>query len=189
MNRTSCVALILSLICGICQLEAFDGAANVEVRAAAFFPASSRCREVYGNVSPDFQIQAAASYCGCYEVWTNVDCFYHYRRQNSCCNSSETVINGSVGLNYVIPFCGCMDAYAGIGAAFGHIILKNETCCRDERVSKYAFGGVLKSGMRYYFDNCVFVDLFFDYIYQPVHFHKTIDVGGPKLGLGLGTSF
>lgn len=181
-------ALFLFLFCGFCHLKSHEG--TLEIRSAAFFPASPTFRDAYGKVNADYQIQATATYCSCYELWTNLDWFYKHKRRDHCCNTKIRLANASFGVNQVFPLCGNLDAYAGIGVSFGHTILHNDTCCNcKEWISKYAFGGVLKSGIRYYFENCVFVDCFADYLYQPFHFHKDVDVGGLKIGIGLGMQF
>lgn len=58
--------------------------------------------------------------------------------------------------------------------------------CTHETLSKWVAGGVLKSGMYVWINQCAFVDLFVDYLYQPVHFETHVDIGGVKVGAGLG---
>lgn len=78
----------------------------------------------------------------------------------------------------------------GAGPSFGRIWLKNKPHYReDERTTKTVFGGVVKSGIYYTITDCLFLDLFVDYLYQPVHFDKHVNIGGVKIGAGIGVKF
>ena len=79
--------------------------------------------------------------------------------------------------------------YIGIGPSFSRIWLKNKPRCSHDTISKWAVGGVLKTGVYYCINRYVFMDIFVDYLYQPVHFEKHVDIGGVKVGLGIGAKF
>jgi hypothetical protein len=67
--------------------------------------------------------------------------------------------------------------------------LKNKSQCTHQTVSKWAVGGVLKTGIYYTVCERIFIDFFVDYLYQPVSFHHRVDVGGFKTGVGVGVKF
>lgn len=161
-----------------------------EIRGAAFFHSSKRFREVYDHVGPSVQVEASTSLCDCFGLWTNFDFFTRARKFGACCRSRVNLYNLSLGAQYVYPFCKCVDIYAGIGPSFTWIDLKNKSCCGHDNEHKCAIGGLLKTGVYYYFCRNFFADVFVDYLYQPVHFHhRFVNVGGFKVGLGLGVVF
>jgi hypothetical protein len=174
---------------------------KLEVRADAFFHASKLFRKIYGDVGASYGVEASTT-LGCwenFEGWVNFDWYCEHGRshvphhnKSEKCRGSPTRIripNFSFGVKYVYQTCGCFAPYIGVGPSFSRVRLKNKSFCTHEEVSKYAYGVLGKVGVYYYFNRCTFVDVFVDYLYQPVHFHKQIDVGGLKTGLGVGVIF
>lgn len=181
---TQWIAKLLGVtVLSFASLGAYEG--TLQVRAAAFFPTSHKFTRVYGDVLPDYQAEAGLVFENPYELWTNVDWFTKHRSASSCCKTRVDVTNGSFGVKYVFD----NQFYVGLGPTFGKIVLHNKTCCGNEHKSKFAAGLVVKSGFRYPVSTSLFLDVFADYLYQPVHFHHTVDVGGFKVGAGLGTYF
>lgn len=115
------------------------------------------------------------------------------------------VANFSAGIKFPFEICPCLIGYLGVGPSVGGIWIRNHTHHNNherrhnhnhhrirrhtEKRSKAAIGVVAKSGINYYFTPCAFIDLFVDYLYQPVHFRKQIDIGGLKAGGGIGFAF
>jgi outer membrane protein len=161
---------------------------SLQLRSAAFFPSNNRFQDVYGNTLADFQIESSVALTNSIELWGNFD-WLTKRKGKNCCKSRVCVSNGSMGLKYFFPFHQKFRYYLGLGLVYGKIILHNKTCCEKENKSKYPFGVIAKSGIQYAFTDHLFGDLFLDYSYQPTHYHNTVDIGGFKLGLGLGLKF
>lgn len=160
----------------------------LEFRSSAFFHSNSKFRDIYGVADPAFGIELSKKFCCNYQAWVDVD--YSYSNTDSqCCRTDFKVLNTSFGINCVYSLGCSWDAYAGIGPAISWVKLKNETCCGRERFSRCAVGGVLKTGLYYHFCNNFFIDIFADYLYQPVNLGNSIDIGGLKLGAGIGTRF
>lgn len=165
---------------------------TVELRTAAFFPASDRFRDVYEDVGACYEIEVRKDFCCCYEIWGNLDYYTKHAHIKDCCGNTQIdLLNIGSGINYVIPFCACFQAYMGIGINLALIDLTNKSCMSHrERSNRVAIGGLLKSGICYHFTQRWFLDIFMDYLYQPVHYHQRhAQVGGLKIGGGLGIRF
>lgn len=178
---SSCVLLNTSTLCASDDFW-------LELRSGAFFHTGNRFKEVFGTTAPFFGVELSKGFCNQYRGWVDVDYSYNDKDQD-CCTTHFKVLNTSFGLNYV--FClGCnWDFYLGIGPSFSWVKLTNDSCCEKAKYSKCAFGGVVKSGFYYEFCDCYFVDIFADYLYQPVKIDRTIEIGGVKLGIGIGAKF
>lgn len=173
-----------------CPAASYVQDINVEIRSAAFFHSSKRFREIYGNVGCSYQLEASTYLCSCLDGWANLDWFSKHDKPKACPgNTRVSIANISLGVKYPYQLCENYIAYVGIGPSLSEVWLKNHSQCEHERVSKVAFGGVLKTGI-YCFITCdIFLDLFIDYLYQPIHFDKQVDIGGLKTGVGIGMQF
>lgn len=168
-------------------VEAVD--ISAEFRAAAFIHSSKKFKALYGDVGPCYAIELGVPvYCP-FDAWVNVDWFHRNKRHDCISKSSVNIFNASFGIKYVYTTCNNLNLYLGIGPSFGGICLKNKSDAYRESSSKFIAGAVLKSGIDYTFFNGVFLDAFVDYLYQPVRFHKRVDIGGAKIGLGIGYQF
>lgn len=163
---------------------------NVEIRSGAFFHSSKRFREIYGNVGGSYQLEASTRLCNCWNGWANLDWFSDHGKSKECkVKTNVNVASLSFGLKYPYQFCERYIAYVGIGPCISKIWLKNRSQFEHEKVSKSAVGGVLKTGICYFITCSIFLDVFVDYLYQPVHFEKRVDIGGIKAGIGVGSRF
>ena len=168
-------------------LDALVEEGTLEIRTSAFVPFSKRFSDVYGDVGASVGIEATGKICGCYNGWIDLDFFPKSKRQGHCCKSQIDIYNASFGINYFIPISCGIQAYIGIGPSISRIHIKNHSyCCKSERISRVVVGGIIKTGV--YFDLCdpFYLNIFADYLYQPIHFHHTVDLGGIKAGIGLG---
>lgn len=190
MNRKKIRVLFVTFLISFCPIMVKAQEVNVEIRGAAFFHSSERFREIYGNVGASYQIEASTPLCNCWDGWVNLDWSSDHDKSKRCDASTRvSITNFSFGIKYPYQFCERYIAYIGIGPSISRVRLKNKSQCEHERISKLAIGGVLKTGI-YYFITCnLFVDLFVDYLYQPIHFEKRVDIGGVKTGIGVGAQF
>lgn len=159
---------------------------NLEVRTAAFVPSSDRFREIYCHVGAEYQFEGSFRY-GCWDIWENIGWFSKRGEPVGCHGSTRvSIANLSLGIKYPYTFCNCICAYVGIGPILSRVWIKNNAHCSHEKKSRVSIGAVLKSGVNYFITERLFVDLFIDYSYQPVHLRKWVDVGGLKTGIGIG---
>lgn len=163
---------------------------TLEIRAAAFFHSSDRFRDIYGNESGCYQLEASAKLYKCWDSWANLDWFSkHGKSENFKEPTKVRIVNFSFGVKFPYQLSKDFTAYVGIGPSFARIYLKNKLHHDHESLSKLASGGVLKTGIYYTLTSRVFMDFFLDYLYQPVKFDSSIDIGGLKVGLGIGARF
>lgn len=190
MNKTFLKLIFAIFLPNLCLAAAEIQDINAEFRYGAFFHTSKRFREIYGNVGASYQLEASTHVYNCLDGWVNLDWFNDHGKPEKCNgNTTVNIANVSLGLKYPYCFCEKYIAYIGIGPSIGRIWLKNKSRCEHEKISKLAIGGLLKTGI-YCFITCnIFVDLFIDYLYQPVHFEKDVDIGGIKPGIGIGIQF
>ncbi len=188
MNKLTFRLLFLFLLGNLFSLMAVE--TTWEIRSAAFFPSSHRFREIYGNVCLSLQLEASAKLYDCADGWANLDWVSKNGKSDGFNDSTKvSIANFSFGIKFPYQLCEQFTAYIGIGPSLSRIWLKNKSQCGHETVSKWAIGGVLKTGIYYYINNCVFIDVFLDYLYQPVPFETHVNIGGFKTGLGLGVRF
>lgn len=190
MNKIAFKIFFLLLVAANLYPLHADTQTRVEIRAAGFIPSSERFRDVYRNIGASYQIEASTNIYGCADGWVNVDWFSKHGRACGCAGQTcVTIVNGSFGIRIPFRTCGPLTPYLGIGPGFAQIRLRNKSGCCHETVSKFAVGGVLKTGVYYCINGCAFVDVFVDYLYQPVNFKTHVDIGGVKAGIGFGLKF
>ncbi len=189
MNKLALHCIILVLGFNIAFLSA-DVETRLELRAGAFIPNSSLYENIYGKLSPNFQLQSTIKCSDCFEYWTNFDWVVKHGHSIGF-NDPTTVniVNYSLGVNFLYDFGYRSTFYLGIGPSIGRIWVKNKSACLKEKIAKTFVAGVLKTGVYHDLSDYIFIDLFLDYLYQPVHFQKYVDIGGFRVGFGLGVKF
>lgn len=187
---------VFKIFCGLLCLYLFplfsEDESSIEIRSAAFFPSSNLFREIYGNVGASYQIEASTKLNYCLDGWTNFDWFSKHGKSEGFENSTRVnIANISLGIKFPWQFSECFAAYVGIGPSLSRIWLNNRSQCKctHRKVSKLAVGGLLKTGINYFITQQMFIDVFVDYLYQPTNFETQIDIGGIKMGLGVGVKF
>ena len=188
MNSVLKKIVTLSLVVSFYQAYAIEG--EIKVRGAAFIPTSKLFRCIYGKAGGCFEIEGAVSLCDYGQLWANFDWFSKCGHSIGFCNPTHIQVPSfSIGLKGVYDVSDCTSLYLGLGPNFSKIRIKNKSLCGVDCCSKGAVGLVIKSGVDFDVCDCVFVDLFVDYLYQPVKFQCRENVGGVRIGAGLGTRF
>lgn len=195
------LAALFLLIANGQTLSAGVQNSSIEFRSAAFFHSADRFRDVYGKVGVSYQVEASTPLYGCLNGWTNFDWFSKHGKSEGF-NDPTTIRIANISLGVKIPYQRCerFTPYIGIGPSFSRLWLKDTPHCSQDTsscgsqnahktVSKWVVGGVLKTGVNCFVTKCLFLDVFVDYLYQPIHFEKRVDIGGIKAGLGIGYRF
>lgn len=185
------IPIFFLILISFCPLAADT---SIQFRADAFFPTSNHVRKIFGDDGASYGVEASTSMMGCFDGWFNFDWYQkHGRSIVGCqCKGDSTkmeIANFSFGVKIPYLICDCFAPYLGIGPSFSKVWLQNKTQCQRKNASKWACGGVVKMGIHYYFCEFLFLDFFVDYLYQPVFFHKRVEVGGFKTGGGMGVIF
>lgn len=174
-------AIIMCLM--FCPLFARD--ISVELRSALFIPSSERFRAIYGNFGRCQELQISNQ-----NVWINFDWFSKNGKSIGLGDPTHIrIANVSLGWKFSRPLSKELITYFGLGESLGAIRLKNQSQCDNEDLTKAAFGIVAKSGIYFFFNRSLFMDAFVDYLFQPVRFETRVNVGGLKIGIGLGVRF
>lgn len=182
--------VLLFIVIGLLQSNPIHADIAVEVRSGAFFPASDRFRKIYDHTIPFFEIEASTPITCNLDGWANFDWISKNGKSIGFKDHTRVEIaNVSLGVKYPYCICECLLGYFGGGISFGRIWLHNRGVCENRRPTRFAVGAVAKVGINYYFCNNLFLDVFADYLYQPVDFHHRTDIGGLKVGAGIGAAF
>lgn len=160
----------------------------LEFRTGAFLPSDHRFRDIYGDAKVCYEVEASTDLCGDIDMWTNFNFFTADGHVRNCGSSRIHIYSIAVGPKMDFCLTECVNLYAGIGLSVASTKIKNHSC-NKESVTKASWGGVLKSGFNIALYECVFLDLFADYVYQPVSYHRRTNVGGFRLGAGIGAKF
>lgn len=188
MNKWLLTCLLLLSARGFALAD--DMNTTLKARLAAFYPTEDRYRHVYGSSMASYQLEATTKYNECYDIWANVDWLNKNGKSNQLRYfTTIKVTNLSFGISIPYKISDKFSAYAGIGAAIGHVYIHNRFTSAHRNEKKFAGGLALKSGLIYEVTCRVFLELFLDYTYQPVQFRRTVDIGGIKTGFGIGSRF
>lgn len=180
----------MSIALILLPISALDNPNSFKVRSGIFVPRSHLFREIYKTVSPCVELEYARKCKEHLEVWGNFDWLWRHGKSVGLCNPTKIKIaNMSLGLKFPFQFKKHNELYFGVGPSISGVLLTNKSCCACEKISKPAGGIIVKSGYYYNFPKYLFLDIFADYLYQPVRFQHRTDIGGLKMGIGLGSRF
>lgn len=175
--------LLLSFLLLAASLSATT---TIEVRGSAVIPTAHRFRHVYGNTLASYGIEASTTLCNDLILWDNFDRVDKRRHLSGCGHSRIHLTTYSLGLKKAFCVRECLSSYLGLGLSLADIRIKNTQTSYTSHSRKTSLGLVLKSGLVLSLTDCLFLDLFADYYYQPVHYHHNTNAGAFRLGLGLG---
>ena len=164
-----------------------EAATTLQVRAAALFHPSQKFRHAFHAINPDYQIQGTFALNPLFEFWAEVD-YWSQSKHHQSKKSKIEFPNGNVGILFATSLCFSLEPYIGAGFSYGRALVHREGR-DDEDESKSSYGAILKIGARYWLFRMAFLDFFTDYTYQNIHLKKHMQVGGIKIGLGVGVGF
>lgn len=179
------MALLLCASHGIFALEG-----ELKVRGGVFIPTSDLFRCIYGKAGGHVELEGAITVYDCYQAWANIDWFSKKGHSVGLCNPTSIHIPSfSFGVKAPYDVSDCTRLYLGLGPNFSWVRVKNKSMFGCERCSKGAVGFVAKSGVDFMVSECTFIDVYLDYVYQPVKFQCRQNVSGVRIGVGLGRLF
>ncbi len=130
------------------------------------------------------------------EIWENLEWIFMHGKAHphSCGKTSIDILNISVGLKTIgAVVSDWLYLYAGIGPDVGIAFIENDMHCFSKKIKHHnsyvGIGIIGKSGAQIYLKPHVYLSVFADYLYLPISMQKTVDVGGFKVGGGLGARF
>ena len=159
---------------------------HTDVRMAAFYPQGSLFRSIYGNWQVDYELEIGKIFLKNYEAWANIN-FLTTSGQTILGNSTTFKnCNISVGGKYIFRFKEIWKLYLGLGINDALVYAHNYSSYVKKHVHKNGVGGVFKLGVYVEPMDHLFIDVFADYLYQPIHFDHWQQIGGLKIGSGVG---
>lgn len=186
---------------------------TLEVRGAYYRPNSKKLKKIYSSCLIDYQITLAKRihpYC---EIWAEFDWtikrskihredYYHFtyggyegvESRDFNDYTKLSIIPISLGIKLIYPILPCVDVYAGAGASYSFLRIRNHFE-KDEYSSDYYwsfssssspapfkklihkedFGGLFKVGVQYAMSDSTFLDFFADYYLQHFRFSRNED--------------
>ncbi len=170
---------------------------DLEARVGAFRPTSKLFRRIYTHWAPEYELEASKQVWNNIHAWGNVGWYSKHGRSLGLEDHTRIrLIPISFGLKYRYCLTERASVYLGLGACYTLLRTKDYSPFVIHHTHRGAWGGVLKTGLRYAVSCRVFLDFFADYYYQKFHFHDTSEVerhdlnaGGIRLGGGLGLYF
>lgn len=185
---------------------------SLQAGASAYYPASHSIRKTYSSVLVDYQIEASRTFFGNWDMWADLDYITSSGNLAGFHDSTRIdVVPISAGVRYYIPVYSNTWWYIGGGGSYTFSHIHHQSGCMKKNLSKWGFGGVFKTGIKYFFTTSFYLTAFVDYFYQ--HYHlghsdrayrshcsfksasnyvigsDTLNVGGLKVGGGLGWTF
>ncbi len=178
----------------------------VKLSIAYYRPTDSKVREIYSDGWPDYQLELSRElFNSNWSLWGSIDWSGSDGEALSCGSqvsenkTSIWVLPLSFGLQYFFPVPQINGRfYLGGGGSINFVHITNYCEFVKKHQSKNGtWGGILKSGFQYFFNNAAFVDVFVDYSFLNVHFSQgssnvetsNAHLNGLKLGAGLGLCF
>lgn len=167
---------------------------SVQARVGYFYPYSPFVRKIYHkNHRIEYEFEGAYLFCNPYSVWVNFNSYNANGHSKGLKEGTSIYIRPfSVGFKYDFVRTRNANLYAGAGLTYTRAKTHEHQHTEDidRHVQKSEFGGVIKSGVLMSLPYCFIADLFADYYFTKLHTVRGFqNVGGLRVGLGIGTSF
>jgi len=170
-------------------LQGFD----LEIRTSNLFPSSKIVDRIYSGTRFDVQLEISKQVYRCFYGFINMSWFQKNGHSIGLRSNTQLTLDPlSFGLKYYYPLTCWLDLYAGVGASYCWLTIKNEIpegTNVPRRESKEQWGAIVKLGANVNITQHLFVDLFCDYLYLPFNLTNVNNLGGFKVGAGLGVHF
>jgi hypothetical protein len=170
---------------------AFAEGGTVQARAGYFYFANHAAREIYHTGTPDVEIEGSLSINRRFTPWMNINYVWKEGRSEALSDKTELKM-GTLSLGVKRYFE--RKFYLGLGLSAAYLHLEDDSPYLPKTTRRWGAGVVGKSGWLIQLNKCLFLDLFFDYYYQPMHARSSlsthhVDVGGFRTGGGIGSRF
>ncbi len=173
---------------------------EVEVKFSAFFPSSKIVRCIYSDVMPYYEIEVSKPFCNDWQMWLGAGYISNHGHAIGCGNKTDfQLIPITGGIKYFYQITPCIDLYAGAGACVSFFNNRDHSPFVHKSVFDGALGGIFESGLTYFIQDRIYLNVFTEYLYQHFSFkhkyeeHYTIrhnlNMSGLKIGGGIGIEF
>lgn len=158
------------------NLHAYDRCcflSNVEVsfRGSAYIPYSNKARKIYSTAFPDVQVEVEKYIRDPFSVWLGVQYLWQNGHSLGLHNKTNLwMVPISFGAKYNFRLNNCAHLYAGVGAVYSFLRIHDHSRYVHQHVNKGAWGGLIKTGVKYYINGPLFVEGFADFLFQRFSF-------------------
>lgn len=167
-----------------------DDRFSAQFRIGYFRSTDDTVKDIYGKGGLDLETELGVEFREKFIGWLN---FNYFRQQGHSIGLGDRttmqIYPLSAGIKFLMTVDPCIDFYIGIGASYTWISLHDNSPFVEQKTRKQGWGAVGKAGMLYYLNHSWFLDLFADYSYTRVSNDPYVNVGGARLGIGLGVGF
>ena len=175
----------------LCSFEAF-----LEVRGGYFFPQEKRLRDIYHGGGWEPEVEARFRFYDHFDAWVNVNAFLQSGRSSLGTPTFVQIYPLSVGVNYAFEIIDHFDFYLGVGPVITWLIISDNSPYVKRSIFQTGGGVTSKTGILYHFPKWIYLDFYADYSYMYIGSFQqdgvetnALNVGGLRLGLGLGGTF
>lgn len=178
-----------------------------EFKGAYFLPTGSVFKHVYHG-SALYGPELTVHLCNeknWYSNWygfLSIDYFQKKGFSSGLCDPTKiSLLPLGVGLKYFAPMCSSVDFYTGLGFQPIYVRTRTTIDCVEEKLSRWAFGGIAKVGTYVYLPCNFVLDFFIDYSFMKMSCKNKCqasggivvptkaNVSGAIFGAGLGYRF
>jgi hypothetical protein len=183
--------LLLTLVSGPAVLAARENNVTAKFRTGYFLLTSDLMQKEFRHGGADFEGEFSARFYEDLNFWVNFNIFRRDGKTLGYCNpASLHVYPLSAGFIYAIAPDSPVFPYVGIGGSFSFIKIEGENPTLKHYLDEGVWGVVGKSGLAIALSEHYFIDLFADYYYtRPCHTKTASQVGGIRVGVGIGCNF
>jgi hypothetical protein len=172
---------------------------SLQARVAAFFPLTTRFKEPYGWVVPNYQLEASHrfDFSDAFEFWVNLNWTPWEGRRMSCGFSDLNLLNLYLGASGFYRPNRIIYIYGGYAITPGWVwVTDHLTCCsscsphqKTYHDSAFCLGALTRVGMQINLGAHIFLDFSIEGLYEVAFFHQGMGIGGVKTVGGLGGRF
>lgn len=169
---------------------------GVSFNSCFFFPKSAFLQKEYGSQWMNYQLQVSYLTCPHLSVWAALDYSAKDKLQ---------IVPLSLGASYYWKLSRCLFWTVGGGGSYTYAKVSHLEA-NKRSFNKKGLGALFKTSLEYRYSSKLFFSFFVDYFYQHFHFYShrsscvllaeeiekkknLLNVGGTKIGLGIGTFF
>lgn len=166
----------------------------IEGKIGGFVPLSHKFQKIYSRVEFLGGFEATYALTDAISAWASVSYVWDHGSSRGLHYSSKmSLIPLGFGLKYFLPSC-CGNIYVGGGAQYTRLHTHDDSPYVIRHVNQWGWGAIAKVGKLICFSNRFFVDLFAEYSYLNMSFHKShhetvhrhdADLSSLTVGLGI----
>ncbi len=181
-------------------IEMNQGLYKIEGRAGAFFPFSSRIRDIFQIALPFVELEGSYKFSSKWDIWGAIG--YIFATKESLNYGTVTTINMipfTLGVRRFFSLAYHTDAFLGFGGLWSLYRNHDNSPWVHQHISKSGFGGTATAGLLHRLSDSFLMNFFVEYMYlrfpfskvYPKHFtyRHDVNMSGIKVGLGIAYNF